>query len=579
MAGRPKAKFSKKDNSIFNPEDLFREAIIGIRKEEMSASGKTADIITFAKDILRVNLYPSQEIILKFFYKNSRFNENLEITQEDIEEMQKWSIEQAWIFHGENSKLKSVNEKKKIAKDLILVLGRRSGKTFISSLISVYEAYKLLDLKDPQKFYNIDSDIYIINTAVTKEQALSQIFKQISKFVNRCPYFNGRICKEIDGKIVLYTEADLERIKNIEDGTGKSIEGSVVILSGTSNSPALRGHSAICVVFDEMAHYFNTDGSSSSKEVYNAISRSTLTFAPKDDGRNVVISSPDKKNGFFYDHYERCKDVDTVQVFQIPTVDANPEFTVQMLDDEYLKDPVTAASEFGAIFRTVGGNTYFPPDKIDEAFHKRPNMFLSNKGLRGYEYYLHIDPATSSDNWAILIAHPEWRWNNALKGKECIIVEDYSCFWKPPAGGHLDENEIMDKHILPLCKSFNFVSVTYDNWFSLPQRTKLNEHRIPHSNMAFSGRNKNNMYSTVKDMLIQGRLELCRDDSQLEGEMKAILVDYGGKYPVISKDRNNKEFPNDDMIDCLVGVVYRICQGSTGQTKLPRSVTAFTGRR
>lgn len=569
----------KKMQDLFNPDEIFTEAVKEIKKESINKHGKTVDVLTFARSFLNVSLFPSQIVILKFLYANSRFNRELEITDDDIAEIKSWSIDQHWVFNGDNNKLDVIRDKNNSCMDLVLVLGRRSGKSFITSLISVYEAYKLLELGDPVRFYGVEADIRIINTATNKDQAQDVIFKQIKRFIKRCPYFYGRIGKETEDEIHLLTDKDIEQNKEIARTGGREMTGSVILQAGSSNSKGLRGHTAAMVVYDEMAHFFNTDGKSSSKEVYNALSRSVFDLRAKGDGRNVVISSPDIKSGFFYNHYETAKKLKSMQVFQIPTKDANPRIQEEALRDEYLKDPETFTSEFGAQFRASSGNAFFPYDKIQKAFTKRDDLVRSKRAFRGYDYYMHIDAASSSDNWAVLIAHPVQRFNQSLHAMETVIIEDYSEFWTPKLGEYLDEDEIMDETILPLIKLFKPVSVTYDHMFSIPQRMKLTRTRTPHSLISFAGRQKNEIYSTLRDFIIQERIELCRDDAMLEGELKAIIVDYTRVPPKISKDQNNQDFPNDDLADCLGGVVYSISLGPTGRVRLPRSTVVHTGRR
>lgn len=159
------------------------------------------------------------------------------------------------------------------------------------------------------------------------------------------------------------------------------------------------------------------------------------------------------------------------------------------------------------------------------------------------------------------------------------IVEDYSEIWTPKNGEYLNEDDIMDSVVLPLIKKFKMVSVTYDHMFSIPQRLKLQRNGTPNRLVSFAGRAKNEMYATVRDLFIQEKIELCNDDTQLEGELKSILVDYSRVPPKIMKDRKNTQFKNDDLVDALCGVVNSISLGPTGRVKLPRIVTVHMGVR
>jgi len=570
-------------NPFIDPEDIFQSFKKEKLKEKYSA--KPLNIIDYAEKLVGEKLFDSQKIILKFFYAGTKFNEDLRITEYDLTVIKGWELEQSWIFNGEKNKLKAYNknivDKNSWFSDLVLILGRRSGKSYISSLIASYEAYKLICLKNPQKFYEISSgtSIWIINTAVNAEQAQTIIFSALREFIHKCPVFEGRIAKETVNSIYLYTDADLEENEKIKKVGGRPKDGSVVVASGNSNSAALRGHTVAAVIYDEMAHYVTSDGKASAEEVYQALSPSTATFKPFGDGRNIVISSPDLPHGFFWDHYNNAKDLDSMMLFQLPTWDANPRFTKETFKDAIEGNEERAMAEYGAMFRSSAGNAFLPTELIDLAFNRRENWYMHKTGLTNYEYYMHIDPASNSDRYALMIAHPEYKYDTEARKNTMHVIEDLSLVFTAPPGGVIDPDDIMDIHILPLFKSFRIVSVTFDSMFSLEQQKKLRKSNINFRSISFNGANKNEIYSTMKDLFIQERITLCRDDSELRGELKNITINWTKTPPKISKNPNNKDFPNDDLPDCLGGVIHSMMTGATGRTKLPRTITVRTGIR
>lgn len=575
---------AKKKQSQIDLDNIFVEVQKNLKKEKFE-SQKPLNVIRFSKEMLGMDLFPAQKIILKFFYCGTRFNEDLPgITEEEIELMKSWEIPQTWIFNGENCKLKILEENMKNPKswfrDMVLILGRRSGKSFICSLISVYEAYKLITFPNPQEFYGIGvNPICIINTARTGDQAKSQIFSTIKRFIHICPMFDGRISKELDDTIYLLTDNDIKLNKKIKEQGGKQQDGSIILMSGNSNSPALRGNTVCCIIYDEMAHYLNTDGSAAAEEVYYALSPSVATFLPKGDGRNIVISSPDVAQGFFYQHFNDSKDLKTYMLFQLATWDANPNFERSEFEDALKKNPERAMAEFGARFRTHGGNAFFPHDKIDIAFQKH-DKYKKDEGTKGHMHYLHIDPAINSDRYSFMICHPEMRYDPNIKEYVKHIVEDYSRAFSPTIiGGYIDPDEIIDNYILPLFNRFNIVSVTFDAMFSIEQQKKFKNKRINMRKISFNAHGKLECYETTRDLFITERIELCRDDEELSGELKEITVDYSKSPMKISKNSNSDKYPNDDLADCLCGCVHAIMTGAAGITKLPRTRLVRMGMR
>jgi hypothetical protein len=573
----------------FNPSGVFEGALKKIKKEEIESSGKVYDVVSFAKDMLGQNPYPAQEIILKFFYAGTRYNEKLRITESDLEIIENWSLPNHWLTHGETAKINIFqrniekfyeNPELNYFRDLVLILGRRSGKSWISSLIAVYEAYKLVSVKDPLKLFGgLDGDLWIINTAVTGEQAKSIIFKQIRKFVHKCPVLEERICKEGDDVLVFYTDADIENNERIKKNGGLPLPGTVVIASGNSNSAALRGHTATMIIYDEMAHYVDTSGKSSGKAVYAALQPSVSNLYFYGEGRNVVISSPDMPSGFFYDHFKDSQVSDTALVFQIPTWDANPKVSRASLEPLFVKDPDRASAEYGAQFRSHASSQYFPPELVDQAMRRKEGWYKQTQGFVNLQYFMHLDPAKNSDRWAVVICHPEMRLDPDTKQYVQWIVQDYSKVFKPSPGGIIDPNEIMDNHILPLFKKFKIVSLTSDQFFSVEQQTKLRNAGIRFNEISYNGANKNKIYETMRDYFINGRIELCNDDMELAGELKNIRIDYDRNPPKIDKNSQDKDFPNDDLPDCLGGAIFSIMQGAKSLTRLPQSKIVYTGRR
>jgi hypothetical protein len=175
----------------------YRQKGIRNRKE-------IVDVITFCnhEDYLdlpkaNLNLWISQRVILKCFYKNTIGNEDLVLNQEEWqwlydnesdEELEGYTYERnikdvikkmldMEKFHKAKASGNNPNKGKKLEEQkaeyfsmLHLVLGRRGSKTLMASIITAYEAYKLLVINngDPHEYYNLpyDDEIAIINVAL-----------------------------------------------------------------------------------------------------------------------------------------------------------------------------------------------------------------------------------------------------------------------------------------------------------------------------------------------------------------------------------------------------------------------------
>jgi hypothetical protein len=391
--------------------------------------------------------------------------------------------------------------------------------------------------------------------------------------------FYGRIGRETEDMMYLLTDADIEKNKTIKENGGKELYGTIVIACGNSNSPALRGHATVAVIYDEMAHYVDTDGTASAEEVYTAIEPSCSTFYNWGDGRNIVISTPDLPSGFFYEHFQSSKFINSMVMFQVPTWDANPNYSRDSLQDKFDKNPERAACEYGAEFRRAGGNIYIPHDIIDEAFRRRSGWYMRDIGHPSISYYMHLDPSKNNDLWGVLVGHEEKRFDLESRSYISHIVEDYSRVFKAEPGKVLDPDDIMDNFILPLFGKFKIVAVSSDAFFSLEQQKKLRRKGFNYREVSFSGVSKNKIYETMRDFFVTGRIELCEDDEELRGELKNITIKHTKRNPIIEHNSNDKRFPNDDLVDCLGGVIDSIIKGGAGTTRLPTLRMARTGIR
>ena len=276
--------YKKKDDEIHNP---LSEAIMAIKSDNalVEQAEGIVDVITFCESPKYLNLdfklWIGQKIILKSFYMGTTGNEELKLSQEEWE----WLIaksepEEIDGFIYENN-IKDVikklhkrekDPKAKMFKELQLVLGRRGSKTLMASLITVYEAYKLIALGNPHKFYNLpeDDEIAIINVALSQQQA-GRLFRQIQARIRNSPFFANRVGKEKTSEITLMTDLDLEKKAR---GTGNlSVPGSILLLCGHSNPDSLAGYSAILILFDEIAFYDET-GKVTGKYFYGRLTPS-----------------------------------------------------------------------------------------------------------------------------------------------------------------------------------------------------------------------------------------------------------------------------------------------------------------
>jgi hypothetical protein len=94
--------------------------------------------------------------------------------------------------------------------ELVLVLGRRSGKSFLVSAMALYELYRLISMGHPQYRYGLMEfdEIVLLNVARNEEQAKKAIFSKIKQTVLASPFFAPYIGKDTELEMRFYTEHD-----------------------------------------------------------------------------------------------------------------------------------------------------------------------------------------------------------------------------------------------------------------------------------------------------------------------------------------------------------------------------------
>ena len=175
------------------------------------------------------------------------------------------------------------------SKEVILVLGKGSGKDYCTVIALCYVVYQLLCLKNPQEYYGKpDGDaIDLLNIAQNADQARNVFFKGFVTRIKRCPWFAGKFTP-----------------KNREVEFDKSITA----FSGHSDAEAYEGLNLLFCVLDEISGFQTSSNTGNAnavtaKSTYEYYSDAVLSrFA--DNGVLAMLSFPRSKRDFILEKYE-----------------------------------------------------------------------------------------------------------------------------------------------------------------------------------------------------------------------------------------------------------------------------------
>ena len=359
-------------------------------------------------------LFPAQRFIIKLYYNIplDSVNKDIHITDRYGEAVKHELTEVEYLQYLFDNKRCNIREQDltRERRELVLILGRRSGKSALAAIFAAYEIYKLLKRGHPQAYYGMPSgsEIRILDIANDKEQA-SIVYNDIQNHIQAIDYFKSSVAHDTQTYLKFRTENDRKKF-------GPEGNGTITATFKSSIAKGLRGRGIICAILDEIA-FFVDNGKSSAERVYKAIKPSIAQFARHDkktrraigdtEGRMILISSPDAKEGFFYKQYQMSmtggKESRNMLMIQAPTWEIRPDLPKSYYEEEYAKDPPGFMTEHGAEFSDrVRG---FIEDARDLQACVVPDLRPKMAGIPREPHWAGVDFGLSGDGTAIALTH------------------------------------------------------------------------------------------------------------------------------------------------------------------------------
>lgn len=266
-----------------------------------------------------------------------------------------------------------------VARECVLICGRRAGKSFMLALIAVF----LATFFDYRRYLQPGERGTIIILAADKKQART-ILRYVRGLLTNVPLLKRMIEREVSD--------------------GFDLDNSVSIEIGTSNFRSTRGYTIVAALCDEVAFWqVSEDGSNPDFEVLAAL-RPAMATIP--NAMLLVASSPYARRGALYDAYRKhyAKNDDPVLVWQAATRTMNPSVDQRIIDEAMERDPSSAAAEYGASFRT-DIEAFISREIVEACIAPGVNERAPVPGIR---YSAFVDPSGgSADSFTLAIAHKE----------------------------------------------------------------------------------------------------------------------------------------------------------------------------
>lgn len=513
-------------------------------KQEDQFNIKFLNILEFIErfKLLPHGLYPVQKFILKLYYNIPLDTELPDDEAERIKVPKHWENMQDVVYmtevdylaylHAEGRCNIGVQDLSRFRKELILVIGRRAGKSTLSALISAYELYRLLRRGHPQSYYGMPdgSEIRVLCIANDKEQA-QIVYQEMSGYIGQVDYFKNSMIHDTQSYMRFQTDNDRKIFGEAKLG-GQGGKGTLTATFKSSVAKGLRGRGVICCIMDEIA-FFEDDGKSGADEIYRAISPALKQFSPKDpkkkiiplgpsEGKIILISSPDAKEGFLYKQYQMSKTGDksarNILMIQAPTWEVNPTLSPQDYEEEYYKNPKAFVTEFGAEFSDRVRGWIENQDDLLSCIDI--NLRPLNRGLPKEPFFAGVDFGLVKDGTAISLSHISdgkieigyhevWYagipWKKANPHLEAPFV-DYA--------NHLEDQSRLDieqiaKWFEAINQRFYVVKGVFDQWAGPIFEQHLHKLKMTQFEMRkFSTVDSSDMYQNMKMTMFDQRLRL-----------------------------------------------------------------------
>ena len=515
-----------------------------------------------------------------------------DILNEDPEDFFQSESDLIELITDEDVKLQIKNKLRSRFKELVLIMGRRSGKSYLTVVIGLYEIYKLLSMKNPQRSLNQPdhNEIYTLNVAKNQEQAQDSIFTPMKNWSVASPFFKKYIGVDNALELKFLTEFDLEENERRSKTGITPLSGTIIAKCGSSSAGGLVGKTCFCIIIDELAALAGDNPSGGDdKKLYNELKPSLRTFP---DGKIICLSNPKGPYGQLYTLYKTRIEDNKCLILKLPTWLINADIDAKELMEEKRLDPVEFNMQYGAEFGTNSENPFFDPEDVKYAFENSTRLTRCEAREGLYDYYCHVDPSNRSDYFALAVCHAipmNGRNEPGINDKRFFV--DHIQFWAPVHMKQPVDISEVETYLIDLHSKFRFKQISFDQWHSLEIVKKLENMGMPVTVKVFNKQYKEKIYSDLLEVFRKRNIEFYRMSSGKAKDKNEKIFEIHEIPEAINqfnflqkKWRSNSQVIEalsgykDDICDAVAAAVHECSKGATTAQGLPRARIAYTGR-
>jgi len=357
-------------------------------------------------------------------------------------------------------------------------------------------------------------------------------------------------------RALLTGPSTLRRLVGRESADGIELTNGVVVEIHTASYSAVRGYTVVALLLDELA-FFPTDSEAADpdEEVINA-ARPAMATIP--NAMMLVASSPYARRGALWNAYRRYWGDDSGPlVWRAATKLMNPTVSQEFIDEQYERDPQSAAAEYGAEFRT--DIEAFVAREVVEALvvpgrHELPP-------LAGTIYNAFVDPSGgSADSMTLAIGHFEGAGHD-----HCVL--DLVREVRPP----FSPESVVSEFARTL-RDYHVFTVTGDRYGGEWPAERFREHGIRY---AVAEKPKSDLYREFLPLLNSNRIGLL-DHPRLIAQLCGLerRTARGGRDSI-----DHPPGGHDDIANVVAGMARRPLSGVIVTAEMVMSASMPVHRR
>lgn len=398
-----------------------------------------------------------------------------------------------------------------IVETLLVVAGRRSGKSRAASVLTTY----LACLCDWREHLAIGEKALALYLAPSARQA-EIVHDYSATLIDDVPLLAELVTGRTNDVLRLQRSIDLE--------------------TQAASPRYSRGMTCISVTLDECAYFRSADDVAvSDTELMVALRPSLATTS----GMMVLTSSPAQMEGVVFNlhkrHFGPQGDPLTLVVHS-DSVGLNPSLKKSVIDRAFENDPVGAASEYGAEFRQPVAN-YLERSIIEKCIE--PGMTQRTRvPVVPHRAFIDVAGGAGTDSFTACIGH-----THRDNGREVCVID---CLFeaRPPFNP-----ETVAKQVADLCAAYGVTFATGDAYGGSWPMTAFARHGISY---AISPLAKSEIYLHTLPLWVSGRVAMLDNQRAVDqlASLKRKLMQ-GGREVI-----DHAKGGHDDLANVVSGLCW-----------------------